>query len=273
MENELNALDEVQGEVPAIPADEPAPDAADAAPEEEKVIDEAPDPATLKAEIKDLQEKKEAAKEAATKWRKEKAAARADYFKTRQEPAPVQPEAVEPSRPDPDNFDDYNDYVEKLTDWKVDQKTKQWDRDQAAKTDDVAYQEKMVRLQGKIDEGFTKYDDFEEVALAETVPITPMIQDVLAETENPADVAYYLGKNRTECIAISKLTPIAAARAIARIETKLEGGNPAPNPKKTTNAPPPIKPVGSSNTVNKDPEKMTQAEYETWRASQGARHH
>ena len=110
------------------------------------------------------------------------------------------------------------------------------------------------------------------MALAETVPITSMVMEALAETENPADIAYYLGNNRTECIAISKMTPMAASRAIAKLETKLAGSAPAPKPtKKTTSAPPPIKPVGSSNTVGKDPEKMTQAEYEAWRESQGAR--
>ena len=262
MADELNPV-EVPGEAPPVTELEPPVST-------EPPVDEPPDPAALKAEIAELEVKKEAAKEAATKWRKEKAAARADFFKGRPEPAPPAITA-EPSRPDPDSFDDYNNYVDALTDWKVDQKTKQWDRDQVAKTESAAHQEKMVRLQGKIDEGFAKYDDFEEVALAETVPITPMIQEILAETDNPADVAYYLGKNQTKTIAIGRMTPIAASRAIAQIEAEITT-TPAPagTNKSTTQAPPPIKPVGSSNTVTKDPEKMSQAEYNAWRDSQGA---
>jgi hypothetical protein len=109
------------------------------------------------------------------------------------------------------------------------------------------------------------------VALAQTVPITPMVMEALAETENPADIAYYLGKNQPKAVAISRMTPIAAARAIAQIEASLSGTPPQPPTKKTTTAPPPIKPVGSSNTVTKDPEKMTQAEYEAYRLAQGAK--
>ena len=97
-------------------------------------------------------------------------------------------------------------------------------------------------------------------------------QEILAETENPADVAYYLGQHRTECVGIGKMTPIAAARAIAIIETKVASENPVPNPKKTTSAPPPITPVGSSNAAGQKPmEDMTQSEYEEHRRKQGAK--
>jgi hypothetical protein len=261
-------IPEVQGEVPPVTELE--------APAEVEEVDDSPDPAALKAEIAELEQQKKDAKEAAQKWRKEKATARADFFRAKQEPppAPAVPE-IAGLRPDPDSFSDYNDFVRADNDWAanraVETKKAQWDREDVEKSNNTAHQEKMVKLQGKIDEGFAKYDDFEEVALAETVPITPMIQEVLAETENPADVAYYLGKNRTECVGIGKMTPIAAARAIARIEAKLESENPAPNTNKTTSAPPPIKPVGSSNTVKKDLEKMNQEEFEAERLAQGAR--
>jgi hypothetical protein len=112
------------------------------------------------------------------------------------------------------------------------------------------------------------------VALAETVPITPMIMERLSETENPADIAYYLGKNQQKAIAIGRMTPVAAARAIAQIEIELTGSTPPPATpiKKTTSAPPPIVPVGSSNTAGgKDPENMTQKEFEAYRTAQGAK--
>jgi len=270
-----NELAEVVGDVPAIPAAEEEAAAPESTPAETPPVDEAPSPDSLKSEIEDLQRQKEDAKAAAQKWRKEKADARADYFrsKTREpEIPPAQP--AEAGRPDPDTFDDYNDYVDALTDYKVDAKKRQWDKEQVDRDHSTQHQEKLNRLQEKINQGFEKYPDFEDVALAETVPITPMIQEVLMETENPEDIAYYLGKNQTRLIAIGRMTPIAAARAIAQIEAEIAGTTPAApaTPKKTTNAPKPITPVGSSNSiVNKDPEKMTQAEYSEWRKSQGAR--
>jgi hypothetical protein len=98
-----------------------------------------------------------------------------------------------------------------------------------------------------------------------------MIQEILAETDNPADVAYYLGKNQAKTIAIGRMTPIAASRAIAQIEAEITVAPVAKTNNTTTNAPPPIKPVGSSNMVGKDPEKMTPPEFNAWRESQGAK--
>ena len=261
---------EIQGEVPAIPEAEQA--APEAPPAETPPVDEAPDPAALKAEIEQLQADKEAAKEAAKKWRREKVEARADYFKNR-EPAPAAPApAAETAKPNPDSFDDYNDYVEALTDYKVEAKRKEWDQSEAQKKESTTHQQRMQTLQEKINAGYDRYSDFEDVALAETVPITAMVMEALAETDNPADIAYYLGKNQPKAVAISRMTPIAAARAIAQIEASLSGTTPPPaQNKKITGAPPPIKPVGSSNTVTKDPEKMTQAEYNAYRLAQGAK--
>ena len=102
--------------------------------------------------------------------------------------------------------------------------------------------------------------------------ITPLIVDILADCEHPADVAYHLAKNRVDGVKISRMTPTMAAREIAKLDLRFGDGESAPNPpKKTTSAPPPIKPVGSSNTVAKDPEKMTQAEFEAHRKAQGAK--
>jgi hypothetical protein len=62
-----------------------------------------------------------------------------------------------------------------------------------------------------------------------------------------------------------------AARAIGKIEAKVatQLATPPTPRKKVSNAPPPVKPTGSNNVVTKDPEKMTQSEYEQWRAQGG----
>jgi len=275
MDNELNTLPaaaEPQAPPPdAPPAEEPqiatAPETTPPG-----TVNEEPDPASMKAEIEELAKKKQKAEEDARYWRQQKSQARAEYFRDRQKPADSQPAAAsELSKPKADDFDDYNDYVDALTDYKVEVKKRAWDQEAANKAANETYQQKQARLQEKINEGFTKYDDFEEVALENSVPITPMVVEILAESDAPADVAYYLGKNRTEAIAISRMTPIAAARAIAKIENQL-AATPRQPTKTTTSAPAPIKPIGSGPAaISKNPEKMTQAEYEAWRTSQGAR--
>jgi len=250
-------------------------------------VDLPPDPSSLQTEIDRLQRVKEKAdleaKDAEDKaiyWRKEKAGARADYFKERGgasgspsgQPAAAVPADVGPD-PKKEDFDDYDKFIDaKLSHIKKQAKA-EWDQDQLRKARDVNRQQRDANLQTKIDEGFKKYPDFEAVALDWRVPITRMVKDILAECDSPADVAYYLGKNQGEALRISQLNPVAATRAIARIEAEMvkAGGGAPLSPPRIPSAPEPIRPLHASAAVSKDPEKMSQQEYEAWRASQGAR--
>jgi len=241
------------------------------------VIDQPPDPAALKAEIERLEAVKKKAQEDAAHWRQEKARARAEYFKPAKEEAPPTPPAVDLGIGPPPSKDDFEDY-DKFNDAKISYEVKkarvQWEREAAQKQADINLQQRVSGLQERINQGFEKYPDFEEVALDQTVPITPVIMEVLAETESPADIAYYLGKNRAEAIKIARMTPLAAARAIAQIEIEIKNAGPAPLIPKPNipGAPAPIRPVGSGNPVlEKDPNKMNQKEYEAWMNSRGAR--
>lgn len=243
-------------------------------------VDTAPDPGTLKTEIEKLQELREKARKDAEYWRREKAQARADYFKSRNVPPPIPPMSptpapAEPKAPRPEDFDDYNKfqqahtkYVEDLADHRANQRIKTWEQEQAQKRAETEYQQRMTVLQERINKGFEKYPDFEDVAMADTVPINQVMIDALAECEAPEDVTYYLGRNRAEAIQISRMTPVAAARAIARIEMNIRQNSPGVLPAPTnqirnvSNAPPPIKPLGPANTVTKDLEKMSQKEFE-----------
>lgn len=241
-------------------------------------IDEAPDPAAVKAEIEALEQRRKKAEEDAIYWRKQKAEARADYFKGRDEPAPQpQPPPAIGLEPKPADFADYDQYVAAIADHRVKVARAEWERDQTRREQEKQAQERAQSLQAKLQEGYTKYNDFEEVVFDRTaIHITPMVVDILAECDHPSDVAYYLAKNRVEGVAISRMTPIKAARAIAQIEAKLTGAPPPPQStpqKKITSAPPPIKPLGTSANagVDKDPDRMTVKEFEQWRLKHGAR--
>ena len=243
----------------------------------ETVVDAAPDPTKLRSEIDQLEARRKKAEEDAIYWRKQKAEARADYFRGREGPPqePVPSPSIG-SEPKPSDFEDYDKFVVALTDHRVKLARVQWEQDIQKKTQEQSQKERAENLQSKLQEGFSKYPDFEEVAFDRTAShITPMVVDILAECDHPADVAYYLAKNRVEGVAISRMTPIKAAREIAKIEAKLAVA-PAPSPRRetkpTTGAPPPINPLaGGTGGIIKDPEKMTQKEYEAWRVSQGAR--
>jgi hypothetical protein len=280
-ENTLNNLP--QEEAPPPPVDTPVEATApETAVTEEKTVDETPNPEVLKSQIEQLKNQRKEAEEKALYWRKQKAEARAEYFRGDRVPEskPTLPPEVPGIGPEPkpSDFEDYDKYVAALTDHRVRKARVEWEMDTARKEQERNARQRSENLQTKLQEGYQKYPDFEEVAFDRSAShITPMIVDILADCEHPADLAYYLAKNRVEGISISRMTPIQAARAIAKLEAKLEGQppqtpTPPPQRKPTTGAPPPINPVGAGKSgIQRDPEKMTQKEYEQWRLSQGAR--
>lgn len=200
----------------------------------------------------------ESAKEHAAKLEAELAEAR----------KPKQPETPSGdfSKPKPvvGDFQTYEDYVEAVTDWKLERR----DASEAAKRkqeDDLRKVEAQraeaqksqqtfdQKRQATISSGEAKYKDFAETVQA--IPgqiLTPQMASVLVEVETGADIIYHLGKNIQEAERISKLNPWAMAVEIGKIEERLKLTE-----KKTTKAPPPINPTkgGSGSTAELDPEK------------------
>ena len=123
-----------------------------------------------------------------------------------------QPVVTEREKPARDDFADDEDWVEAVADWKADQKLDERERQRTVET-------RKQNFRKKLDPGFAKYKDFAEVALEKDMP--QAMQDALYETENPADIAYFLGKNPSEARRISYLNPIAVAREIGRLEVEL----------------------------------------------------
>lgn len=109
----------------------------------------------------------------------------------------------------------------------------------------------------------TRYSDFAEVAMAQDVPISDTMAEIIQTSEVGADVAYFLGRHKALAADISKLTPVEAARAIGRIEAGLS----APRPRTETSAPPPISPVKERSRASADPARLSVEEYRKLRES------
>lgn len=106
-----------------------------------------------------------------------------------------------------------------------------------------------------------KYADFEEVVGESDAPITPQMSQAIIESEQGAEIAYYLAQHPDEAKAISQLSPIRQIAAIGRLEAKVS----EPPPKAVTQAPPPITPAGSKAKADKAPHEMTPKEFNEWR--------
>jgi hypothetical protein len=90
-----------------------------------------------------------------------------------------------------------------------------------------------------------KYDDFEQVAYNPKLPITDVMAETIRASDVGPDVAYYLGSNPKDAERIARLSPLAQAKEIGKIEAKLASDPPT---RKTTSAPAPIKPVAARSS-------------------------
>lgn len=94
-----------------------------------------------------------------------------------------------------------------------------------------------------------KYDDFDQVALNENVPITETMAEVILSSEIGPDLLYHLGsEGLKEAQRISKLPAKLQPYELGKLEVKLASS--PKEVKKTTSAPPPINPVTAKSSGN-----------------------
>ena len=205
-----------------VPAPEPE---ATAAPEPEVVAQEAQQPEekpakTFTQEELDALVGKRLARER-RKWEREQAVK-----------APQAAKADE-SAPLPERSEDPEAYAEALAERKAAEllARREAERQQLELLEAYHEKEEVAR---------EKYDDFEQVAYNPALRITNVMAETIQASEIGPELAYYLGSNPKEAERIARLSPYLQAKEIGKIEVKLADNPPV---KKTTSAPPPIKPV------------------------------
>lgn len=190
-------------------------------------------------------------------------------------PTPLKTSSPETSdKPTPEKFETHAEYVEALTDWKVDQKDMA--RRIEEETDKLqTEQKKLVSTYLEKKAAFSeKTEDFDEVIESvDDITVSPTVQDIIIRSENGPELAYELAKNREEYARICKLPPILAAREMGKIEARLTPETSETKTKKLTNAPKPLTPVGTGGkgTAPKtlaDAANGSQAEYERFRRNE-----
>ena len=113
------------------------------------------------------------------------------------------------------------------------------------------------------DEGIKSIPGFDSsLQNLQLVGLNKDILDVIIDSDAAAKLINYLGSDLDEAARITSLPPVRMAREITKLEAKLAG-----QPKKTSNAPEPIKPIGGSSKNTKAPGQMSDEEYAKWRRS------
>lgn len=158
----------------------------------------------------------------------------------------IQPKAqpIAPaSEPAPEQFKTYEEYISALTDWKVDQKLNLRSKADQEREQQRAEQQHTSSIHKRLEEGSSKYDDFDEVVRNPAVPITKHMAEAFGDSDVGADIAYYLGSNIEEAKRISALAPAAQIRAIIGLESKFPKASAAAPI--VSKAPKPIEPITS----------------------------
>lgn len=174
-------------------------------------------------------------------------------------------EKPDDKEPTLDKFDSFDEYVAAKAEWVAAKKIESalLEREQREKEQNAA-RERQATLESwdkRVKDATAEMPDFEDVLENSDVPMTPVMQDAIMDSDVGPKLAYYLATNPEEAMKIVAMSPIAAIRAIGRIEEKLA----APVAKKTTSAPAPITSVSGKAAVKKDPGQMSDEEYAKWR--------
>lgn len=167
-------------------------------------------------------------------------------------PAQEVPKPVEvDGKPKPEDYETHADWVEAVTDWKVEQKLKA----QAEQSKAQKYQQEW-ETQAK--DARARYEDFDDALQSAPAP-SPAVAEAIAESPVKADLAYYLATHEDEYAQINRLPTVAAARAVALIEAKLAAPKKpetkapavtkAPKPPTPVAAPPAVKPGDDGRLV------------------------
>jgi hypothetical protein len=179
----------------------------------------------------------------------------------------------ETGRPDANSFETHEEYLDALTDWKLEQREKALEakkREDSAKSE---HQKQVESFQSKVKDFAKSKADFDDVISdVDDVPLSVAVHDLIIQSENGPELMYELAKNREEFERINKLSPLTAAREIGKLEARLtKEASQEKVETKITKAPKPLATVGSKSSGIKksiyDPD-LSQAEYERLRSAQ-----
>lgn len=210
----------------------------------------------------------------------------AAFWRARAEAA-EKPAAPPPEKPTPDKFDDYGAYVEALTEFKADEKvSKALDAREKAAAEAKQVETRQTTWQQRSAEAAKTIPDLGAVLQASDVPVAMHVQTELLASEFGPQIAYQLAKDPALAEKLNAMSKDEIGRAIGRLEGAMSSAapaavaeipeapetpdEPAPVIKKTTAAPPPVKPIGQGRSTAVDLSKASMDDYVKARVAQGA---
>ena len=215
------------------------------------------------------------------KWRtteRERDFERAKRLEAEAELAKLKSQIPSADKPKREDFEDEAEFLEALTDWKVESKLKTHSEVVTKKIGEDAEKRAATEIEQELEEisekGQDKYEDYSTVVFDKDLVLTQGMVETALLTDIAEDILYYLGKNPDISAAIGEMPALKAAKEIGKIEARLVAEKKKPDEKKAdppapakklTQTPEPIDPVRSTGAIDKDPSQMSAKEYRAWR--------
>lgn len=247
METEETGIDPAQTAEPAEPVaapepvETPAPDAGAEPPKEPKGVQKRIDEL-----VRQREEERRRAEKLETMLH--------EMYTRQQQPQPAQPVQTADAPPKAEDFGDYDEFLRATARFEAKQELRAETQrmEQIRKQAEVQQRQQTYqqRVGGIIEKGKTTHEDFDLVAMNPSVAISDYVLAAAAESEVGHEILYHLGKYPEEARRIAELSPYAQAREVGKIEAKIT----APIPKATTQAPPPVNPVGGNAGADAEPD-------------------
>lgn len=187
--------------------------------------------------------------------------------------APVQNPAQTPAgpkAPDPSSFKTQEEYIDAVTDYKVEQKLakKEAEQTQVKQVTDRAqsWQEKLTAARADT-------PDFDQIMNNADIAVANHVADLLLESDAGAKIAYHLAQNPEALEKINGMSPAKVAIELGKLEATLTKPAPEPEPKpdvRTSKAPRPTTPIGQGRSTTPSLADMPMEDYVKTRRSQGA---
>ncbi len=180
----------------------------------------------------------------------------------KQEPKPADPaDPLEiPGQPKEEDFDTTGDFVAAYSNWDYGRrKTEEAATDKKAQ-DEKSEQDLSTKFYERVDASGIKnrVENYEEL-ISSSGTYSPAMKSLVMGSEQGPELALYLAQNTEVSQAISKMSPMGAAKEIGKLEIRVTQ---KPTRKTVTSAADPIKPLTGNDVPAVNMQTASQHEYE-----------
>ena len=227
----------------------------------------------IEKRFSEITKQREEARQEAQREREARLALEARLQALEKQNAPQQAQTVE-QEPQPHQFSDAFEYAKALTDYRVEQRLAEQQRQAEEAKAQAERQKTLNEWAKKVETAKSELPDFDEmVSSAADVIVPDHVRDAILESDVGPKILYHLAENTELAKQIASWSPTKALREIGKLEARLE--TPKVESKSTvvkSKAPEPIQPIRANGkadlpiTANGE----FHGSYQAWKAARKA---